>query len=130
LTTDELSELLGLVSDTDITELDLTVGTTRLSLRRPALPSAVAANGSTTLSLDEPPSLAITSPGVGIFHPAVGMGDDIQSGQTIGAIKALGMPTNVDAPRSGTVEAVLVQDGAAVEYGQPLLILRRASNVD
>jgi biotin carboxyl carrier protein len=44
----------------------------------------------------------------------------------IGAIEALGMPTNVDAPQEGTVEDLLVLDGGPVEYGQPLLLLRRA----
>ena len=37
------------------------------------------------------------------------------------------MPTTVDAPQSGTVEDLLVQEGSAVEYGQPLLIMRRAN---
>jgi biotin carboxyl carrier protein len=69
--------------------------------------------------------LAITSPLVGIFHPAVQAGQQVQTGQSIGAIEALGMPTSVDAPQSGTVEDLLVQDGSPVEYGQPLLILRR-----
>ena len=38
------------------------------------------------------------------------------------------MPTNVDAPHSGTVEELLVEAGSPVEYGQPLLILRRAAH--
>ena len=51
----------------------------------------------------------------------------LEAGQSIGAIEALGMPTSVDAPQSGTIEDLLVQDGSAVEYGQPLLIMRRAN---
>jgi acetyl-CoA carboxylase biotin carboxyl carrier protein len=129
LTADELSEILGLIAATDITELDLSVGTMRLSLRRPAVSSAAPANDSVAVSAPEPSSLAIASPLVGIFRPAVTSGDAVQSGQPIGAIEALGMPTSVDAPQSGTVEELLVQDGAAVEYGQPLLILRRTANV-
>jgi biotin carboxyl carrier protein len=35
------------------------------------------------------------------------------------------MPTSVEAGQSGIVEALLVQDGSPVEYGQPLLVLRR-----
>jgi acetyl-CoA carboxylase biotin carboxyl carrier protein len=129
LTADELADLLGLVSATDITELDLTVGTTRLSLRRPAAAHPAPATDSVVSPPSEPASLAITSPGVGIFRPAVGKGDVVQPGQSIGAIEALGMPTSIDAPRSGTVEELLVQDGAAVEYGQALLILRRGAYV-
>jgi acetyl-CoA carboxylase biotin carboxyl carrier protein len=57
----------------------------------------------------------------------VTVGTSVEPGQPIGAIEALGMPTSVDAPQSGTVEELLVQDGTAVEYGQPLLIVRRAA---
>jgi acetyl-CoA carboxylase biotin carboxyl carrier protein len=126
----ELSELLALIAGSDITELDLTLGATRLSLRRPSCvpddsaqhePSPEQAATST-----EP--LAIASPLVGIFRPAVVRGDSVTPGQSIGAIEALGMPTSVDAPQSGTVEDVLVQDGSPVEYGQPLLVLRRDSH--
>lgn len=121
---DELDELLRLVAGTDITELDVTFGSTRFSLRRPAATAPVATvNG--TLPQVEPSSLAITSPLVGIFRPSVDTGETVQPGQAIGAIEALGMPTSVDAPQGGTVEELLVHAGSPVEYGQPLLILRR-----
>ena len=38
----------------------------------------------------------------------------------------MGMPTSVEAPQTGTIEELLVGDDSPVEYGQPLLILRRA----
>ena len=116
--------MLALVDRTDITELDVTFGATRFSLRRPPLTSVVAhPNGTATTT--EPSSLAITSPLVGIFRPSVDPGETVQPGQAIGAIEALGMPTSVDAPQGGTVEELLVPAGSPVEYGQPLLILRR-----
>jgi biotin carboxyl carrier protein len=123
----ELVTVLNLISGSDITELDVTVGATRLSLRRPALVRAVSANAPATAI--EPRSLAITSPLVGIFHAAVATGDTLQPGQSIGAVEALGMPTTVEAPQPGTVEELLVHDGSPVEYGQPLLILRRSAFV-
>lgn len=124
LSSDELAEMLALVARTDICELDVTFGSTRFSLRRPAGTAPVATvNG--TLPLVEPSSLAITSPLVGIFRPSVDTGETVQPGQAIGAIEALGMPTSVDAPQGGTVEKLLVEAGSPVEYGQPLLILRR-----
>jgi acetyl-CoA carboxylase biotin carboxyl carrier protein len=124
LTAADLSEVLALVAATDIIELDVTLGATRLSLRRPvnAAPSASAAASGAQA---EPTTLAIASPLVGIFRPSVTPGDAVEPGQSIGAIEALGMPTSVEAPQSGTVEDLLVADGDAVEYGQPLLILRR-----
>lgn len=122
LSASELSAVLNLVSGTDISELDVTFGATRLSLRRPPVVAAAPAVSPPA----EPRSLAITSPLVGIFHPSVTTGDNVQPGQSIGAVEVLGMPTSVDAPRSGSVEELLVQDGSPVEYGQPLLVLRRS----
>ena len=119
---DELADLLSLVGASDVTELDVTLGSTRLSVRRSPAQASVRA------AADEPResrSLAIASPLVGIFRPSVASGDALEAGQSIGAIEALGMPTSVDAPQSGTVEDLLVHDGSPVEYGQPLLILRR-----
>ena len=121
----ELSTLLSLISGTDISELDITSGSTRVRLRRPAVIAAQADAAAASVVV-EPHSLAITSPLVGIFHASVATGDSVQPGQSIGAVEALGMPTSVEAPQPGTVEELLVHDGSPVEYGQPLLILRRA----
>jgi biotin carboxyl carrier protein len=124
----ELERVLALVAGTDVVELEISFGSGRLSLRRspgaqsvPTVPTPPAP----AQELEETSSLAITSPLVGIFQPAVGVGETVQTGQSIGAIEALGMPTSVDAPQSGTVEQLLVQSGSPVEYGQPLLLLRR-----
>ena len=123
LSADELRDLLSLVGATDVTELEITLGSTRLTLRRAAAQTSLPALPAEEPR--EPRSLAIASPLVGIFRPSVASGDALEAGQSIGAIEALGMPTSVDAPQSGTVEDLLVQDGSPVEYGQPLLILRR-----
>jgi acetyl-CoA carboxylase biotin carboxyl carrier protein len=127
----QLSQVLALVANSDIAELEVTIGHTRLSVRRPAVWSVTSAAPPTAPLLDDTPdqgALVITSPLVGIFHPAVGPGAAVQTGQAIGRIEALGLPTSVDAPRDGTVDELLVQDGFAVEYGQPLLTLRRAAH--
>ncbi len=121
----QLSTVLDLISGTDISELDVTAGRTRLRLRRPAVVAAGAA--AAAAAAVEPHSMAITSPLVGIFHASVATGDNVQPGQAIGAVEALGMPTTVEAPQPGTVEELLVHDGSPVEYGQPLLILRRTA---
>lgn len=121
----QLAQLLELVVGSDISELDVTIGTTRVSLRRPAVVTAVGSTAAAAPQV-EPHSLAITSPLVGIFHASVATGDSLQPGQAIGAVEALGMPTTVEAPQPGTVEELLVHDGSPVEYGQPLLILRRS----
>jgi acetyl-CoA carboxylase biotin carboxyl carrier protein len=122
----ELTELLALVRATDVVQLDVTLPSGRLRLRRSASPADQAApppeSGPGRAAAQ--PFLAVTSPLVGVFRPAVKAGDPVAVGQLLGAIEALGMPTGVDAPRSGTVEELLAGDGAAVEYGQSLLVLR------
>jgi acetyl-CoA carboxylase biotin carboxyl carrier protein len=124
VSSDQLTQVLDAVAGSDIAELDITIGATRISLRRP--PVAVPAPAwAAPQGPDAPSFLAISSPLVGIFQAVVHGGETIQSGQPIGAIEALGIPTNVDAPEGGIVEDVLVQDGSPVEYGQPLLTLRR-----
>ena len=123
----ELTELLAILSGTDILELDVSVASAHLSLRRAPAPAAAAPaiEPSAVPVDDHAATLAITSPLVGVFHPAVQPGQQVQAGQPIGAIEALGMPTSVDAPQGGSVDQVLVEDGQPVEYGQPLLVLRR-----
>jgi biotin carboxyl carrier protein len=119
----ELGELLALVGGSDVVELELSFGPSHLSLRR--TPTAPAEQRPLGPAADgEPQTLAVASPLVGIFQPAVRAGEQVSHGQAIGAIESLGMPTTVDAPRAGTVEAVLVAGGSPVEYGQPLLVLR------
>jgi biotin carboxyl carrier protein len=122
----ELAEVLALVAGTDVVELDLSFGDSRLTLRRPPAPAPPVAAPTVAVSAQDSPTLAIVSPLVGIFHTSVKAGDVLTPGMAIGAIEALGMPTSVDAPHAGTVEDVLAQDGSPVEYGQPLLVLRRA----
>jgi acetyl/propionyl-CoA carboxylase alpha subunit len=129
LSAEELAAVLGLVADSDISELDISIGSTRLSLRRPPLRLAAAATTTDVAPLAESAVLAIASPGVGIFRPTVASGERIEPGQSIGRVEALGMPTSVDVVDGGIVEDLLVREGSPVEYGQPLLTLRRGGNV-
>jgi biotin carboxyl carrier protein len=119
----ELADVLALIAGTDIAELDVSVGGTRLSLKRSAV--ATPPDAAAAAPAEKPSALAIASPQVGIFRCAVSAGERVASGQSLGAVEALGMPTSVQAVQSGIVETLLVQDGIPVEYGQPLLVLRR-----
>lgn len=64
-----------------------------------------------------------TSPAVGFFQPRAGIapGSRVRSGDPIGSIDVLGVPTEVVAPADGIVGASLVEPGEAVEYGQELV---------
>ena len=74
---------------------------------------------------------AVRAPMLGIFYrnpspddpPFVEVGDQVEPGQTVGLIEVMKTYNEVTAMVAGTVEELLVEDGAFVEYNQPLLRL-------
>ncbi len=72
--------------------------------------------------------LNVASPSVGHFKALVNgpiEGDKVEPGDKVGEIIALGLVNEVTAQEKGTVVEVCVADGAPVQYGQPILILRQ-----
>ena len=61
-----------------------------------------------------------SEPGVANF---IAVGDTVDEGQTLLIIEAMKTMNQIPSPRAGTVKRILVEDGAAVEYGAPLVIL-------
>ncbi len=138
----DVEELLQLMEQWGIADLHLTVGEATLDLRRAAMVSGEAAPATTPAApspaeapeaesaLPEP--VAIPAPVVGLFHIAARgfgdggpqPGDQVQAGQVIGSIELMHVPTDLVSPVSGTVEAVMVEEGAGVEYGQVLMVIR------
>ena len=53
----------------------------------------------------------------------VKVGDKVNEGDTLLIVEAMKTMNHIPAPRAGTVKRILVEDGAAVEYGAPLIIL-------
>ncbi|NNE89967.1 MAG: acetyl-CoA carboxylase biotin carboxyl carrier protein [Silicimonas sp.] len=74
---------------------------------------------------------AVTSPMVGTVYLApepeaanfVKVGDSVEEGQTLLIVEAMKTMNQIPAPKSGTVKRVLVEDGAPVEFGAPLMIV-------
>ncbi len=74
---------------------------------------------------------AVPSPMVGTAYLAaepgkpnfVSVGDKVAEGQTILIIEAMKTMNQIPAPRAGTIKRVLVDDGAPVEFGTPLVII-------
>ncbi|NKB29008.1 MAG: acetyl-CoA carboxylase biotin carboxyl carrier protein [Rhodobacteraceae bacterium] len=59
-------------------------------------------------------------PGADVF---VKVGDTVEEGQTLCIVEAMKTMNHIPAPHSGTVKRVLVEDGAAVEFGSLLMIV-------
>ncbi|HEY8335386.1 MAG TPA: biotin/lipoyl-containing protein, partial [Tardiphaga sp.] len=74
---------------------------------------------------------AVPSPMVGTVYwasepgarPFVEVGSKVAAGQTLVIIEAMKTMNQIPAPRAGTVTQILVEDGAPVEYGEPLVII-------
>lgn len=73
----------------------------------------------------------VPSPMVGVVYlapepnakPFVSIGEQVKEGQTLLIIEAMKTMNMIQAPRSGTFSRLLVENGQAVEYGEPLLII-------
>ena len=95
--------------------------------------SAAAPAADATSAAEDPASHpgAVTSPMVGTVYmqaepgaPAfVSTGQQVAEGDTLLIVEAMKTMNHIPAPRAGTVKRILVEDGAAVEYGAPLMII-------
>ncbi|MFW2830421.1 acetyl-CoA carboxylase biotin carboxyl carrier protein [Sphingomonas sp. ID0503] len=102
----------------------------------PASPAPkIAAAPSLAATVDLPhDAVIIKAPNLGTFYRApkpgapnyVEVGSSVQAGDELCLIEVMKLFTAVRADIAGTVHAVLVEDGAMVEGGQPLFALRRS----
>ena len=53
----------------------------------------------------------------------VEVGQQVSAGDVICIIEAMKMFNQIEADRSGTVKAILVEDGHPVEYDEPLIVI-------
>ena len=102
----------------------------------PAAPAAAAAPATSeapAASNDDPASHpgAVASPMVGTvcLSPGPGadafvkVGDKVSEGQSLLIVEAMKTMNQIPAPKAGTVKRILVEDGAPVEFGAPLMII-------
>ncbi len=95
--------------------------------------AAPAAEAPAATTADDPASHpgAVTSPMVGTVYmqaepgaPSfISVGAQVGEGDTLLIVEAMKTMNHIHAPKSGTVKRILVDDGAAVEFGTPLVII-------
>lgn len=96
----------------------------------PPMASGTPAPASATTDPADDPG-AVTSPMVGTVYlqaepgaPAfIRVGQQVGEGDTLLIVEAMKTMNHIPAPHAGTVKRILVDDGAAVEFGAPLVIL-------
>ena len=73
----------------------------------------------------------VKSPMVGSFYrtsspgakPYVEIGDTVAVGETICIIEAMKILNEIEADKAGVIKKIMVENGAAVEFGQPLFVI-------
>ena len=143
----KLKTLIDLVSESNISELEITEadGKVRIVKADPAgaapvqyAPTVAAAPVAAPPAAAAEPVAApvetghpVKSPMVGTFYrsanpgakPFAEVGDAIKEGDPICIIEAMKIMNEIEADKSGTVTRILCENGQAVEFGQPLLII-------
>jgi acetyl-CoA carboxylase biotin carboxyl carrier protein len=85
-------------------------------------------------ALQIPPGAQVTAPSVGLFWrapspgapPFVEVGKPVTAGDTVAIVEVMKLMNHVTATVSGTVAAVLAENGQAVEFGQVLVVIDAA----
>jgi acetyl-CoA carboxylase biotin carboxyl carrier protein len=136
----ELTERLrrhGL-GEIEVSVADLRLRVTESAARDPAPGSAVVAPGAPAPApqppahaaegTPAPAAIPVTSPGVGFFLYADGLGPGLHvaKGDALGHVEVLGVRHDVRAPRAGTVRHLVAESGEAVEYGQVVVDMEAA----
>ncbi len=148
---ERIQTLVQLMVDNDLAEIAIRSGEEHIRLRRgttrvavtPA-PAAVVAAPAAEVPAVPPPApppapapaedlVAITSPMVGTFYaapspdspPYVSVGKEIGEDTVVCIVEAMKVMNEIKAEVRGTIARILVNNGQAVEYGQPLFMVKK-----
>lgn len=145
----KVKKLIELLDESGIAEIEINEGEesvriSRYSTAAPAAPvqqyaaaPAVApapAPVAAEVNASEPAAIighTVNAPMVGTFYTAsapgspdfVKVGDKVSEGDTVCIIEAMKILNQIEADRSGTVKAILVENAQPVEFGQPLIVI-------
>ena len=148
----KIKKLIELVEEAGITELEVSEeeGTVRISRAAPAVapvqysvpaaapvaaaPAAsapVAAAPAASAAAAEVSGHQVRSPMVGTFYRSpspeakafVEVGQSVKVGDALCIVEAMKMMNRIEADKAGVVKAILVEDGEAVEFDQPLIVI-------
>jgi acetyl-CoA carboxylase biotin carboxyl carrier protein len=149
----KLKTLIDLVAESGISELEVTEGEGKVRIVKappqviaapvqmamPAAapqvaaqaPVAAAAAPAAPAAPAQPQGHVVTSPMVGTFYRApspgadafVQVGDSVKEGQTLCIIEAMKLLNEIESDKAGVIKEILVENGQAVEYGQPLFVI-------
>ena len=131
---ENLLTLIKTVSDSELTEFAYEENGSSIHLKKKKETVVVAGNTRLKESdivqqkSDEPEGQIVKSPLVGTFYaapsedaePFVSVGDSVKKGQTLAIVEAMKLMNEIESDFDGKVAEIYVENGQAVEYGQPL----------
>jgi acetyl-CoA carboxylase biotin carboxyl carrier protein len=136
--------LAALLAEHDLAEVEVEAADVRIRVQRTAAtvvapiaagsaPAAAAAAPERPLVTDvvSPALVTVEAPMVGTFYrapsptadPYVQDGDVVKEGQVLCIIEAMKLMNEIESKVSGRIARILVENGQAVEYGQPLFLI-------
>jgi len=148
----KLKTLIDLVAESDIAELEVTEGESKVRIVKSgtapqnqvvmmpqgapqyaAAPAAapVASAAAAPAAAPEIQGHVVKSPMVGTFYRSsapgaptfVEVGASVKEGDTLCIIEAMKLLNEIDADAAGVIKEILVENGQPVEFGQPLFII-------
>lgn len=147
----KIKKLIELVEESGITELEVQEeeGTVRISRAAPAVAPAAIQYAAAPVAHVAAPAAApaaaapaeapaaeisghqVRSPMVGTFYRSpspeakafVEVGQTVKVGDALCIVEAMKMMNRIEADKAGVVKAILVNDGEAVEFDQPLIVI-------
>ncbi|EEF80710.1 acetyl-CoA carboxylase biotin carboxyl carrier protein [Methylophaga thiooxydans] len=146
----KIKKLIDLIQESDVAEIEISEGeeSVRISRNGTAAPVSYAAPAPAQISAPAAPAPApeapaapaaekvsdanaVRSPMVGTFYRSsspeaaafVEVGQNVAAGDVICIIEAMKMFNQIEADRSGTVKAILVENGHPVEFDEPLIVI-------
>jgi acetyl-CoA carboxylase biotin carboxyl carrier protein len=143
----KLKKLIDLVQESGIGEIEITEGEEKVRISRqaagpmvmapPAMQAMLPGTGAAApqalvpAAAAQPAGHTLKSPMVGTFYRApspgapafVEVGQPVTKGQTLCIIEAMKLLNEIESDASGTIKAILVENGQPVEYGQPLFLI-------
>ncbi len=138
----KLKTLVDLVSESNISELEITEAEGKVRIVKAAPAPAAAPAAAAPVVAVAPPSAAmaaatpapapagrlIKSPMVGTFYraaspgakPFIELGSEVKEGDPVCIVEAMKIMNEIEADCAGRVVEILCENGQAVEFGQPL----------
>ena len=138
---DKIRELIALMDEHGLSEISLRQGDQSWKLRRGPTEAVPTSGGTPPPPVgdggggsDEPVVPTINSPTVGTFYsapspedpPFVKIGQAVSPDSVVCIVEAMKVFNQIPAETAGTIIEVLVEDGEAVEFGQPLFRIQPA----